>query len=210
MNHLTLESIKNIIFDLGGVLLNIDYKLTDEAFRKLGIDNFDEIFSKLSQSDLFDKLEKGLISYDAFRTELKKIFNKPINDFEIDNAWNALLLDFPKERIELLKKLKNKFNIYLLSNTNEMHCKFYNNRLKAAYQIENLDALFKKTYYSHLIHLRKPDKVIYEYVLNDSHLKPAETLFIDDLLINIEAANLLGIKGYWLKEGEEVVKLFEI
>jgi len=210
MNYLNLETIKNIIFDLGGVLLNIDYKRTDEAFRKLGIDNFDELFSKLSQTDLFDNLEKGLISYEAFRTELKKIINKPLHDSDLDYAWTALLLDFPKERIEMLKKLKSKFNTYLLSNTNEMHCRFYNNRLKTDYQIENLDALFTKTYYSHLIHLRKPDREIYEYVLHDSHLNPAETLFIDDTLKNIEAADLLGIKGYRLKEGEEVVELFKL
>ena len=124
-----LRNIKNIIFDLGGVILNIDYQLTIDAFKKLSLNNFDQFYSQFTQNDLLIAMEKGEITPQEFRIQLRKYISKPVSDIMIDNAWNAMLLDFPPERIILLQKLKNKYRTFLLSNTNSIHLEFYSNLL---------------------------------------------------------------------------------
>ena len=203
-----LESIKNIIFDLGGVLLNIDIRLTFDSFKKLGVEKMDNLYKELVNTRFFDDFEKGFISYSDFRNELRKFFNKSLSDDVIDAAWNKMLIDFPANRIEMLFKLKNKYRTFLLSNTNEVHCLIFNKMLNKNYDIKKINDLFEKVYFSQEIHMRKPEMEVYEYVLNDSNLLPNETLFIDDVFENIEASAQLGIQSYWLKNGDEVANLF--
>src|ERR1041384_5970782 len=114
-------SIQNIIFDFGGVILNIDYKLTEQAFAKLGLKDFDRIYSQATQQELFDVFEKGLMTAEQFREGIRKHIDKPVSDPEIDRAWNSMLLDLPDERVRLLDKLRTKHRLFLLSNTNEIH-----------------------------------------------------------------------------------------
>ena len=120
-----LTVIKNIIFDFGGVIINIDHSLPAKKFRELGVDNFDLLYSHALQNDLFDKLEKGLIKPNQFRNELRRFFPGEVSDREIDNAWNSIILDIPSERLMVLEKLKESYQTFLLSNTNKIHYDCY-------------------------------------------------------------------------------------
>ncbi|MCB0479836.1 MAG: HAD family phosphatase [Flavobacteriales bacterium] len=204
---MNLDGIKNIIFDLGGVVLNIDYHLTEEAFYMLGISKEQIMYSKLEQGGLFDDLETGRISPSEFRNELREFSFLGLTDLEIDNAWNALLLDLPKKRIDLLKSLKPKYRTFLLSNTNKIHFNAYSSNLKQEHGMDGLESLFEKTYYSHNLGLRKPQPEIFKLVLDENGLKADETLFIDDSEQHIKAAQSLGIRTHHIT-GEEVVSLF--
>ena len=186
--------IRNIIFDLGGVILNIDFKKSIEAFRKLGIANIDEIFSGYIQSKFFDSYDKGLIQDKDFITELKRYIPAAVPDEEVLDAWNAMILDFPEDRIMLLKKLKPVYRIFLLSNTNSIHYPIYNKQLQEKYKIKNLSELFEKAYFSFRIGMRKPEGEFFMKVINENGLLPEETLFVDDAPMNIEAAKNLGLK----------------
>lgn len=187
------NKIKNIIFDLGGVIINIDYALLIEAFSKIGLPHFEAYFSQKEQKKLFDLYEKGMISSQDFREELKKQCKPGTTDAEIDTAWNAMLLDLSKERLDVLLDTKNKYRTFLLSNTNEIHMIFINNYLKQQYKIDNLEKHFEKVYLSYEVKMRKPDAEIFELVLNQNNLSKEETLFIDDSVQHIESANKLGI-----------------
>jgi epoxide hydrolase-like predicted phosphatase len=199
------NSYKNIIFDLGGVLININYSLTSDAFEALGLGKFDELFSQAHQTKLFDLYEKGLISSEEFRTRVKTFFSEPIDDYTIDSAWNAMLLDFPAERLHFLKKMKTQYRTFLLSNTNDIHIQKINQELQRVHGIPDLSGYFEKMYLSYKVHMRKPDAEIFELVLSENKLKPSETLFIDDSAQHIETAKKLGIQTYWLDTKKETV-----
>jgi epoxide hydrolase-like predicted phosphatase len=200
---------KNIIFDLGGVLLNIDYSLVTKAFLALGLTDFDKLYSKAHQTKLFDLYEKGQISSEAFRNHVKTCFSTAIDDAAIDKAWNAMLLDLPTERLHLLQQLKTKHRIFLLSNTNDIHIRYVNSYLKETFGINDLSGYFEKVYLSYEVGMRKPDAEIFELVLSDNNLDPNNTLFIDDSIQHIEGAKKLGIHTYWLDvKKDSVLNLF--
>jgi glucose-1-phosphatase len=200
-----LNGIKNIIFDLGGVVINLDYNITLAEFKKLGIDDFDGVFNKNHQ---LDNLEKGKISGKQFVTEVKKYLPDSISDNQVIKAWNAMLLDFPEERAELLKKLKGKYRTFLLSNTNELHLDSHFGLLQKENGVNYLSTFFEKQYFSNIIGMRKPDADIYEFVLNENGLKPDETLFIDDKLENIEGAIRCGIRSFHLEKPLTLMDVF--
>jgi len=202
-----MPKIKNIIFDLGGVILNIDFKQTALAFADLGIGNFNEYYTLQSVSPLFEKLEMGLISPEAFYDEFRELVKLPLNNDQIRLAWNALLLDFPPERIHWLKEIKTRYNIYLLSNTNEIHHNAFTKTFKDQIGDGNFDELFINAYYSYKLGLRKPSKEIYEAVLKKENLKAAETVFIDDSMANIEAAKTTGLQTIYLPSPKTVLEL---
>ncbi len=122
-----MSEIKNIIFDLGGVILNLNYQATTYAFEKLGVQNFENLYNQKKQTELFNNFEKGLISTEKFISNLQK--TTALNKKQIINAWNAMLLDLPKERLEFIQSLKSNYNTFLLSNTNEIHIDFFENQL---------------------------------------------------------------------------------
>jgi len=201
-----MKNIKVIIFDLGAVLLNINYQLTLIEFAKLGVRNADSFYSKEVQTNLFNEIETGKISADRFLKSLQKETENASTD-EVRNAWNSMLLDLPKERIELLKKLKQDFPIYLLSNTNSIHISEFRKKLgKTKYQ--EFYNLFDKVYYSHKIGFRKPDKKAFQIILEENNLNPKNVLFIDDSPQHIEGAKKLGIKTHHLLDNESVTALF--
>ncbi len=202
-----LEGIKNIVFDLGGVILNIDYNKPAEAFKELGVNDFSTLYSKAAQNDVFNKLETGKISQQAFFDEIRNITNLDLSNEKIEHAWNTIILDFPVERIKLLGSLKNNYRTFLLSNTNIIHYHYYNDLFNKQYGYNKLGDIFEKAYYSHEVGLRKPGKEIYEYVLEDSKLNPKETLFLDDSVPNIESAGELGIKTFLITEEETITKV---
>ncbi len=196
-----LQGIRHIIFDLGGVLLNIDYKLTEEAFQKAGIKDFKELYSQLHQTDLFDQFEMGFIPKEEFIARLQQAASNSISESQITDAWNAMLLDFPLRRLQLLQQLHLHYDLFLLSNTNEIHEEAFNRILMQSHGIPNMGVFFDKVYFSHRVGLRKPMKEIFERVLHDSGLSPEHTLFIDDSPQHIEGAKLLGIQTIHLTKG---------
>jgi putative hydrolase of the HAD superfamily len=183
--------IKNIIFDLGGVILNIDYQKTSQQFKQLGLCNFDQLYSQFQQNNLFDDLETGNISEFRFIKKLQESIPGATDD-NIINAWNAMLLDLPQTRIDLLSKVKSHYNIMLLSNTNIIHFKAYMDYIKSSYDLD-FNSLFNKAYYSHEIGLRKPTKECFQFVLDENNLGAHETLFLDDSIQHIEGAKSIGI-----------------
>ena len=203
-----LDNIQNIIFDLGGVILNIDYMLTAKAFQELGIENYNDLYTQFSQVDIFDKLEKGEITPSYFFNEIRRLSRIEITDEQITKAWNAMLLDFPVKRLELLQKLKNKYKIYLCSNTNEIHLIDYNKTLKQTFGIDNLGDIFIKEYYSHEVGMRKPNTEIFDLIIKENNLNVKETLFIDDSPQHIEGAKKAGLIAYHLTAGEDILGLF--
>lgn len=197
--------IKNIIFDLGGVLLNIDYHATIKAFVNLGITNFEELFSQASQNGLFDKLDIGKVSPEGFRNNLRRVTGLNLSDNEIDKAWNAMLLDMPLERIQLLELTKKHYRTFLLSNTNAIHYPEYSAYMESAHGYASLAMLFEKQYLSHEIGMRKPDKKTFQYVLKQNGLKVRETLFIDDTLQHVKGAREAGLYAYYLDIKKETI-----
>lgn len=203
-----LKNIKNLIFDLGGVILDIDIDRTIRGFRKAGLQHIGPEVIVSSTYPFFEQYETGMISTVVFRNELRRITLDHLTDDEIDAIWNALLVGFDPAKIELLKRLHSEYRTFLLSNTNAMHEVAYNKILKESTGVENLKLLFEEVFYSHTVHLRKPDPEIFEYVLKKTCLVPGETLFIDDSEINIESAARFGIKTYHLSGQDSILRVF--
>ncbi|MBS1773088.1 MAG: HAD family phosphatase [Bacteroidetes bacterium] len=201
-----IKGIKHIIFDLGGVLINLDYELSETAFIELGISNFPEIYSQLKQTTLFDDFEIGKISSDDFIKGIRKISQKELSDKQITDAWNAMLLDFPLRRLQLLQQLRIHYDLILLSNTNEIHERAFNKILMDAHGMPNIGVFFDKVYLSHRIGMRKPDKEVFERILNENQLQASDTLFIDDSPQHIEGAKTIGIQTIFLEKGMTIEK----
>lgn len=204
-----MATVKNIIFDLGGVVINLDIPRTITAFENLGIEGFGNIFSQLAQTPLFDQFDKGLIGEAEFFDSLKTQFGLPQPPAELERAWNAMLLDFPEYRLRQLTGYKQRFQTFLLSNTNVTHIRSFEKSLADSHAVANLQPFFHKVYYSCDINLRKPDKEIFEFVLDENGLRPDETVFIDDTLMHVQAAQALGIRALHLAKGEEFQPLLD-
>lgn len=202
-----LTGVKNIIFDYGGVIINIDFKLTINAFKQLGFINIEECIFQSKGSDLLVKMEKGHISIEDFRNEIRNISKLGLTDDQIDFAWNALLLDMPAKRINLIEMLKTRYRIFLLSNTNKIHYNTYLKSLQTEFGYADFNSLFEKAWFSHDLGLIKPTAEIYNYVLNDASIKPQETLFIDDSELNIIGARNVGLKVHHLYN-EDILDIF--
>lgn len=196
--------IRTLIFDLGGVLLNLDYERTANAFRQLGLQHFDDIYTQKQQLGLFDAFDKGMLSPQAFREALRQHFPSPVSDAEIDTAWNAMLLDLPIERLDLLIELRQHYQLLLLSNTNEIHVTAFSAYLQQAHGFSDFSSHFDKWYYSCRMGMRKPDAEIFQRVLTENNLAAADTLFIDDSIQHVEGAMQVGIKSIWLEKGRTI------
>lgn len=196
-----IQGVKHIIFDLGGVLLNIDYRLTEQAFKDIGIDNFQQIYSQLQQSALFDNWEIGQMTRAEFISGLQQVSGTPITEAQILTAWNAMLLDFPVRRLQILQQLRLYHDLILLSNTNEVHEEKFNQILMQSHGIPNIGVFFDKVYLSHRVGMRKPGREIFERILEENGLKAAATLFIDDSPQHIATAKELGIQTIYLEKG---------
>ncbi|QEH40006.1 HAD family phosphatase [Chitinophaga sp. XS-30] len=203
-----MQGIKHIIFDLGGVILNIDYKRTEQAFTALGVKDFSSLYSQFNATPLFEDLETGRVENDAFVTAMLPYLPEGTTPEAITGAWNAMLLDFPLARLQLLQQLRQHYSLYLLSNTNAIHLAAFNAILEKSRGIPSLDEFFDKSYYSHQIGYRKPEKEAYQVILDENNLQPAETLFIDDTLPNVEAARELGIRAIHLQAPRTILDVF--
>ena len=199
------KEIKNIIFDLGGVLLNIDYDLTLQAFKNLGIKNFNDFYSQAKQSEVFSLLETGKITSNVFCNEIRIIGSISSPDSAIIDAWNAMLLDFPQERFEFLETIKKRYTTFLLSNTNSIHAAAFNQIILKQNNVSDLTRYFTKIYYSHEVGLRKPHSAMFQHVIDSNYLDPEATLFIDDSTQHVQGAQSIGIQSYLLNPNSETV-----
>lgn len=199
-----MEGIKNIIFDLGGVLLNVDYHKTADAFKELGVQQFDDLYSQANANHLFEALETGAITEEDFYESIYKRCEPATTRQQIHAAWNAILLDFRKDSLNELERLKDKYNLFLFSNTNSIHLTAFNEILRDQTGKTSLDDYFVKSYYSHVINLRKPYPATYKWILNDAKMIGSETLFIDDSIKNIEGAAEAGIRTHFLLPNEKI------
>jgi putative hydrolase of the HAD superfamily len=205
-----MKGIKNIIFDYGNVIFEIDFETLQESFRNLGIKNVESIFAHSGQNPLFDRFDKGLIDASEFREGVRKLSGiESLADNEIDEAWNSLLIGVPKGNHELLLHLKVNYRTFLLSNNNEIHYASILTHLKEDYDLENNSIFFEKDYYSHLMGMRKPNEDIFEHVIDEQGLVPEETLFIDDSPQHLETAKRLGLKTVLFSSPRELKKLID-
>ena len=203
------KNIKTIIFDFGGVILDIDPQITIKEFQKMGFKDVAKTKSKEFIEDIIRKFERGIYTPEVFRKKLRAFLELDVSDQKLDDAWNALIYDIPAERIEVLEQVKKNYQILLLSNSNEIHYDLYVRDLQLRFGYREFDELFDKSYFSFDVHLSKPDPEVYEFIMNQHDLKPSETLFIDDNEENIAAASKLGLKTYLLAKPERVRDIFE-
>ena len=199
-----MAALKNIILDLGGVILDIDYKRTEQAFIDLGFANFSDMYSQYNADAIFSRLETGHITNDAFYEYIISKAPKPITREQVRDAWNAMLLDFRVDTLEFIKELRKHYKVYLLSNTNAIHLEAFGQILKDQINELSLDPYFDTTWYSHKIGFRKPNADVFEFVLKEEDLNPGETLFVDDSSNNIDSAQKLGLRTHLLLAPERL------
>ena len=202
-----MKKIENIIFDLGGVLLDIDYNLTRSAFEKLGVARFDEMYSQANADQLFQKLETGHITENDFYKELRHSTCLDLSDDKIRVAWNSMLLSFREGSLHFLEEMSKSHKIFLLSNTNFIHLNAFRKTFYKKERKHPFEEYFDKAFYSCEIGLRKPDAVCFDWVINDLNINPANSVFIDDSAQNIEAAQKAGLQTIHLTAGNLVENL---
>ena len=203
------KGIKNLLIDLGGVLINLDRQRCIEHFQKLGLQNVDALLDIQNQDGLLMQQEKGLITPAEFRDGVRKMIGKAVSDKQIDAAWNSFLVDIPTQKLDLLLKLREKYVVYLLSNTNQIHWEWTCAHL-FPYRTFKVEDYFEKIYLSFEMRMVKPDAEIFETVLADANIDPKETFFIDDSEANCQAAQKLGISTYTPQAGEDWSSIFNL
>lgn len=196
--------MRNIIFDLGGVLLNLDFQRTFRAFDALGVKNFQQYFQQAYSNPLFARLETGACTPEEFYAGFRLETGLDISDAEIVDAWNAMLLDFREPAMQYVESLKKHYRIFLLSNTNQIHLEAFREIHFRQFGHHGFDDYFEKAWYSHELGLRKPDAACFNEVLSRHNLDPLETLFVDDTVPNIEGAAKVGIQTCLLGPGEQI------
>lgn len=203
----SLNTIDAIIFDLGGVVLNLDPEKTVNAFADItGLSQSELV--EMGNNEFFKQFERGEISSSQFRNNLNELFNLDIENQVIDNAWNAMLLDIPIERLNLIGSLQNKYKTYVLSNTNEIHIESFNKTVNKVTGGHRIQEYFEDVYYSYMLGMRKPDTEIFELVITKNNLNRSKTLFIDDTLEHINSAKQLGLQTWYLTNQEELFTAF--
>ena len=204
------NAINAIIFDFGGVILNLDYSKTIRAFEELGFTDCEERYTQAKQDGVFDEIETGAISAGEFRNQVRLLAKIELSDVQIDSAWNAMLLDLPKKRLDILARLKAIKRTFLLSNTNEIHAQEFEKSIRKEHDGAVLRSYFEAAYYSHEMGLRKPNPEIFQRLIDIHGLNPERTLFIDDSEQHIDGANLTGLKTHHLIDGQTIEQLFSL
>lgn len=202
------NKIKNIVFDLGGVLVNLDFDTCLNAFQAAGFTNIGQQVCPFKGNGVFALFEKGEITPEAFREMVRQQTSQSLTDRKIDDMWNLMLLDIPREKLELLLKLRERYMVFLLSNTNKIHWDYACEQM-FSYHGFRIDDFFEDTFLSFEMHQAKPDKEIYEQMMKDANILSEETFFIDDSEANCKAASALGIQSYHYHIGEDLNLLFE-
>ncbi|MGL5787073.1 MAG: HAD family hydrolase [Bacteroidales bacterium] len=203
-----LAGIKNIVFDLGGVLINLNRQRCIDAYKALGYADAENLLGNYRQEGLFLLLEEGRISPEEFRNAIRKEIKQEVTDKQLDDALMQFLLDLPAYKLELLRRLKKDYKVYMLSNTN----KIMFDHIVPHYFGQNgttIDDYFDGLFLSFEMGVAKPDKKIFEMMIEQGQLVPEETLFIDDSSLNTDAASDLGFYVYTAEPEEDFTFLFE-
>lgn len=202
-----MQPVRNIIFDFGGVFIEIDYRKTAQAFIDLGVTDFDNLYSQQKASPLFEELETGKTREEHFYSSIRTITGFTFSDDEIRSAWNAMIGNYMHDTLELLATLKEKYRLILFSNTNEIHYNAFTELYKKQVEGRPFDSYFHSVYYSHLAGFRKPYKEAFEQLLQKENLIAAETLFIDDTEVNCIGAKEAGLQVIHLKPPMKITDL---
>lgn len=200
--------VKNIILDFGGVIIDVDYHRAADSFRKTGAVGFEKLYSKKAQAGFFDAFEKGIISDEQFRKEVRNHLPAGISDVQIDAAWNSMVDSIPLPRFDFLQRLKKNYRLFLLSNTNSIHARDFTSKLNIQFGERCLEKIFEKIYLSFQIGMRKPDAEIYNHVMNENQLSHSETVFIDDSIQHVEGARHAGLTALHLDINKTVLEKF--
>ena len=205
-----MQNIKNIIFDYGNVIFNIDFRIAQQGWNQLGISNATEFFGHKQQDEIFDKFDRGEVSAGEFRDYIRqKSGNQGLTNDQINSAWNSMLLGIEPGNHELLIDLKTRYRTFLLSNINAIHYDHIMAYLKKDFGFDGNDHLFEKAYYSHLTGKRKPEPGIFQMVLDENGLDPSETLFIDDSPQHLAGAEKLGIQTLLMTRPDTIQQFFK-
>lgn len=202
----TLQEIDAIIFDFGGVLFDIDYDAPVRAFAELGLDNFKSLYTQAAQNPLFDLLETGKISDADFYEALRKHFHSDLSDERLEDAWNSILTGIPKERIAMIHQLKVNKRTFLLSNTNAIHVREFEQMMDRQFGLDYFRSAFEKVHYSNEIGIKKPDPETFLALCKWHGLEPERTLFIDDSVQHVKGALKAGLMAYHLEVSKEDVR----
>jgi putative hydrolase of the HAD superfamily len=197
---------KAVIFDFGNVIINIEFQRIYQTFAKFTSKPIAYIEKRITEDQIFRRYESGQFTDEEFREIIRQTLCFALSDKEVDTAWNAILLDIPIERIDLINNIRKKYPVYLLSNTNNIHISASNNYLNEAHGIKNLDVLFDKLYLSYEMGMWKPDTEIYYEVLRSINLEPNEVIFFDDNLQNIESAKAIGMQTILVEPTTSIVE----
>lgn len=204
-----MSNIKNLILDLGGVVLDVDYHKMVDAFKAYNIPDFDKHFTQTKQAYIIDCFEEGKCTIEEFRNGIRDLIGVNLTDKQIDDAWFSMILELPVERIQLIGLLKLKYDIYLFSNTNELHIEMLKKKYEEQFGFDIFTFLFNKAYFSNEIKMRKPHPESFKWILDDAGIKAEETLFIEDSPQHIEGAKKVGLNTYWLTGGETLIDLYD-
>ena len=201
---LNLSRVRTVIFDLGGVLLNLDPNRTRQAMVDLGIGHFEQLFTVHKATDLFNRLETGGVEPRTFVETLVREADRPVTGPEIVDAWNAMLLDYRQDSLRFIEQLKQRQHVLLFSNTNAIHYESFQRTLRETTPWRRLEDLFHTSYFSHILGRRKPEPTAYEAIVEEQELDPGTTLFIDDNLQNVLGARSAGLMAHHLLPEESV------
>lgn len=203
-------NVKNLLFDFGGVIVSLNKQNALKRFREIGFADIDKYLGEYRQEGIFLEYEEGKLTANEFYAEFRRLAGKDdISDDDIDSAWMAFLTGIPAYKYQLIKDLRKKYKVYLLSNTNPSVMKWARSK-KFSPEGATIDEYFDKCYLSYEIGHAKPDKEIYNVIIRDSGMNPEETLFFDDGKANIEAAKELGFQVYLTNQDEDLTKVFEL
>jgi glucose-1-phosphatase len=203
-----LFDVDFLIFDLGNVIIDIDYHHTFRLIKSKVPERLHARVDQFYLTDFHKAYEKGLIDSPTFRNEVRNYFEQDWSDAEVDELWNSLLGKIPPYRLDLVKKLRQTHQVGVLSNTNEIHIEGVYKQLKHEFRAESFDPFFDWIFYSHEMGLAKPDVAIYEKMVAELGTTPKRVLFFDDLLANVEGARKAGIHAVQVTGPEVLLDFF--
>lgn len=201
------QKVRNLLFDLGNVIIDID---VDEAMGRIA-----KLLREDGQKDVIDRImieyECGRVSTDIFINTILGQSHRRIQAVDVIEAWNSMLIGIPAYRLEMLKMLRYNYNVYLLSNTNELHLEWVHRHVSKVHHVHQFEKdFFDQAYYSHLVGDRKPQPSIYKHIIDDAFMTPALTLYMDDVKENLDVAKKLGFETHLVKPGEEIAEYLKV